>query len=136
MKAGLIIGSTCVGFVGMIPIFSKYFTSDPLVVAQVNSVVPVLAGIISIHGLICAGEGLLLGHRDLGYLGKAYSGYFLAVPYFMLRCKKMALEGVHNIGLTSLWSVFLGYQVARVIAWCVRLRLLNLRARKDSPVNS
>jgi Na+-driven multidrug efflux pump len=135
MKAGLIIGSTCVGFVGLIPMFSKYFTSDPLVVAQVNSVVPLLAGIFSIHGLICAGEGLLLGHKDLAYLGKAYTGYFLAVPYFMLRCKKMALEGVQNVGLTSLWGVFLCYQVARVIAWSVRLRLLNVRARKEEPVS-
>lgn len=134
MKAGLIIGSTCVGFVGLIPMFSKYFTSDPLVVAQVNSVVPLLAGIFSIHGLICAGEGLLLGHKDLAYLGKAYTGYFLAVPYFMLRCKKMALEGVHNVGLTSLWGVFLCYQVARVLAWGLRLRLLNVRARKQEPV--
>mmetsp|Transcript_8452 Transcript_8452/g.15941 ORF Transcript_8452/g.15941 Transcript_8452/m.15941 type:complete len:705 (+) Transcript_8452:427-2541(+) len=134
MKAGLMVGLTCVGFVGLIPMFSKYFTSDPLVVAQVNSVVPLLAGIFSIHGLICAGEGLLLGHKDLAYLGKAYTGYFLAVPYFMLRCKKMALEGVHNVGLTSLWGVFLCYQVARLIAWGLRLRLLNVRARKDEPV--
>lgn len=133
MKAGGIFGAALVGIVGMIPLFSKFFTTDPLVIAQVNSVVPLLAGIFSIHGFICAGEGLLLGHRDLGYLGKSYGAYFFAVPFFMLRCKKFALEGVKNIDLTSLWGIFLWYQVVRLAVWAVRLRTLDSRARKDAP---
>jgi len=136
MKVGGIFGAGLVGIVSMIPLFSKFFTSDPLVIAQVNSVVPLLAGIFSIHGFICAGEGLLLGQRDLGYLGKSYGSYFFAVPYFMLRLKKFALSGTKNIDLTSLWGVFLAYQFVRVAVWAVRLRLLDIRARKDEPIKA
>mmetsp|Transcript_693 Transcript_693/g.1097 ORF Transcript_693/g.1097 Transcript_693/m.1097 type:complete len:702 (-) Transcript_693:341-2446(-) len=136
MKAGAIFGAGLVGIVAMIPLFSKFFTTDPLVIAQVNSVVPLLAGIFSIHGFICAGEGLLLGHRDLGYLGKTYGAYFFALPYFMLRCKKFALEGVKHIDLTSLWGIFAWYQVVRLAVWAVRLRILDIRARKDAPVKA
>ena len=136
IKVGAIFGAGLVGIVAMIPLFSKFFTSDPLVIAQVNSVVPLLAGIFSIHGVICAGEGLLLGQRDLGYLGKAYGSYFFAVPYFMLRCKKFALSGAKSIDLTSLWGVFLSYQVVRVAVWAVRLRLLDIRARKEQPIKA
>ena len=51
----------------------------------------------------------------------------------MLRCKKFALEGVKNIDLTSLWGIFLWYQVVRLAVWAVRLRTLDSRARKDAP---
>lgn len=136
MKAGLIFGAGLVGIVGLVPFMSSYFTSDPSVIAQVNSVVPLLAGIFSVHGMLQAGEGLLLGQKDLGFLGKAYASYFFAVPYFMLRLKKMALAGNQSINISSLWTVFLGYQFVRVVAWGARLFRLDHEARKGLPDNA
>ena len=134
MKAGLIFGCAMVSIVAAIPLFSKYFTSDPLVIAQVNSVVPLLAGIFAVHGFIQAGEGLLLGQRDLGFIGKTFGSYFFAVPWFMLRLKKVVETGVKTVDLTSLWQVFLGYQIVRLAVWGVRIPLLDRRARRPAPV--
>lgn len=130
-KAGVMFGAASAFLVGLIPMICKYFTSDPLVITQVTSVLPILASIFSLHGLICAGEGLLLGQKDLGFLGKAYSVYFFAVPFLMLRLKRMALTGVKAVSLSSLWEIFLSYQIVRCSVWALRLRLLNKRARVE-----
>lgn len=129
MKAAALSGLSLVGIAATIPFYNHLFTSDPAVIAQVNKVVPILAGIFSLHGFICTGEGLLLGQRDLGYLGKSYGVYFFAVPYFMLRIKKLALSGASNVGLTSLWNVFFWYQVVRAAVWAVRIKILDGRAK-------
>jgi Na+-driven multidrug efflux pump len=131
-KAGIAFGGFCVGIVSLIPFFSHNFTSDPLVLAKVHSVVPLLAGIFSIHGLICAGEGLLLGQKDLGFLGKSYASFFFGVPYFMLRLKRVALGGVKAVGLGSLWEVFFCYQLVRLSLWGLRLHRLNKKAFKEA----
>ena len=136
IKAGAIFGSFCAGAVSLVPMFSKFFTSDPLVLAQVHSVIPLLAGIFSVHGILCAGEGVLLGQTDLGFLGKSYSSFFFAVPYFMLRLKKIALSGTRSIDLTSCWEVFAYYQIVRLAMWCLRVHVLVGRARKDEPVKA
>jgi len=132
MKAGVICGATSAAIVSLVPILSKYFTTDPLVIAQVNSVVPLLSAIFAIHGVICAGEGLLLGQKDLGYLGKAYGAYFFAVPFFMLRLKNMALSGIKVVNLSSLWEVFFVYQIVRAVVWVARLRLLGKRSIRQN----
>jgi len=127
-KVGIMTGGVSAILVGLIPLVSKYFTTDPLVIAQVNSALPILAAIFSLHGVICAGEGLLLGQKDLGFLGKAYAAYFFAVPYFMLRQKTMAITGARAVSLSSLWEVFLSYQVVRFITWGLRLAFLKKQA--------
>ncbi len=132
MKAGAIFGSFCASVVGFVPLFSKLFTSDPLVISQVHSVLPILAGVFSMHGLICAGEGLLLGQKDLNFLGKAYSSFFFAVPYFMLRLKKFALNGTKAIGLTSCWEVFMYYQFVRLAIFATRVKVLINNAKKQT----
>jgi Na+-driven multidrug efflux pump len=114
MQAGVIFGGVLLALVSMIPLVCRLFTADPLVVSQVRSVVPLLAGSFVVHGLICAMEGCMLGQKDLGFLGKSYATYFLGVPYFMLRVKKAALSGASGIGLTSVWTVFMYYQLVRV----------------------
>lgn len=116
--------------VGMMPKLGKFFSADASVLAEVATVVPMLVGIFIGHGVICAGEGLLLGQKDLGFLGKSYAVYFFAVPYFMLRVKKAALSGVADIGLKSLWKVFLAYQVVRISLWIARLSQLQRRTEK------
>jgi Na+-driven multidrug efflux pump len=134
IKASALFGGICVGVVSLIPFFSHNFTSDPLVLAKVHAVVPLLAAIFSIHSLICAGEGLLLGQKDLGFLGKSYASFFFGVPYFMLRLKRVALEGVKTVSLGSLWEVFFCYQLVRVSLWGLRLNRLNKKAFREAQV--
>jgi len=127
LKAGLVFGAVMSSMMALMPKLSSFFSADPTVLAEVASVVPVLIGIFSIHGLICAGEGVMLGQKDLGFLGKAYAGFFVGVPYFMLRVKKAALSGAPNIGLSSVWTVFFAYQIVRVSLWLARLAQLQRR---------
>jgi len=128
LKAGLVFGAIMSSMVGIMPKLGRFFSSDPTVLAEVASAVPALVGIFLLHGVICGGEGLMLGQKDLGFLGKAYASFFFAVPYCMLRVKKAALSGVPNIGLSSVWRVFLGYQIVRVIMFLARLSLLQRRS--------
>jgi hypothetical protein len=90
-------------------------------------VAPYLVGVFSVHGVVCATEGLLLGQKDLGFLGKMYASYFVAVPFLMMRLKKAALLGA-QLDLTSVWKVFLGYQWFRFGAWLLRVAMLQRRA--------
>jgi Na+-driven multidrug efflux pump len=131
VKAGSLFGAVMAASVGSIPLLSGYFTSDPLVIAQVNSIAPILAGCFAAHGFITGGEGVLLGQKDLGFLGKIYAMFFVAVPMFMLRLKKQALAGA-NIQLTSIWNVFFGYQLARAAMFQLRSEFLLRRLDKES----
>jgi Na+-driven multidrug efflux pump len=132
-KAGGIFGAVMSTAVLAIPLVSKFFTTDPAVCAAVNMVTPLLVGIVSVHGLLCAMEGVLLGQKDLAYLGKMYASYFVVVPYFMLRVKKAALAG-QAVNLTSVWTVFLGYQLFRCAAWIGRV--MQLQGRTDRAASS
>mmetsp|Transcript_72886 Transcript_72886/g.211012 ORF Transcript_72886/g.211012 Transcript_72886/m.211012 type:complete len:741 (-) Transcript_72886:107-2329(-) len=128
VKAGSVFGAAIIAIVGAIPLFSGMFTSDPAVIAMVNSVVPLLMVFFGVHGMLCASEGILLGQKDLAFLGRMYAAYFFAVPYFMLRVKKAALTGSRAVGLTSVWKVFIGYQVFRWLAWLGRVAVLQKRS--------
>ena len=86
----------------------------------------------SVHGILCSAEGLLLGQKDLGFLGKMYGAFFAIVPYFMLRVKRAALGGAANVGLTSVWQVFLAYQMVRAVAWVARVGQLQQREERES----
>mmetsp|Transcript_36250 Transcript_36250/g.66922 ORF Transcript_36250/g.66922 Transcript_36250/m.66922 type:complete len:361 (+) Transcript_36250:1389-2471(+) len=133
VKAGGLFGTLMVAAVACIPIFSKFLTTDPTVIAQVNAAVPFLAGTFAVHGATCACEGLLLGQKDLGFLGKAYAAFFVGVPFFMLRVKKAALSGLPNVGLSSVWQVFMGYQFVRTILWILRIKQLEAYTEKSVP---
>ena len=127
MKAGVVFGGAMMAAVCCIPLMSGFFTADPAVIALVNAVAPILLIFFSVHGVLCGSEGLLLGQKDLGYLGKMYAVAFAAVPYFMLRLKRVALAGTRAVDLTSVWTLFLGYQMARLVAWVGRVVLLQRR---------
>jgi len=128
LKAGLVFGVVMSALVGMMPLLCRFFTSDVSVLAEVSSAVSTMVLIFIVHGVICAAEGVLLGQKDLGFLGKAYASYFFAVPYFMLRVKKAALSGAANIGLNSVWKVFMLYQFFRASLWMIRLSQLQRRS--------
>lgn len=119
IKTGAIFGATIAAIVSCLPMLGGFFTSDLRVLELVNSVVPTLSAIFFAHGIMCATEGVLLGQKDLSFLGKAYSVFFFAVPYFMLRVKKAAITG-KGASLASLWQVFLGYNVFRTFTWVMR----------------
>jgi hypothetical protein len=71
---------------------------------------------------------IFAGQKDLGFLGKMYAGYFFAMPFFMMRVKKAALSSSYTgIGLTSVWTVFVGYQAFRFSAWMIRVGFLQRR---------
>ena len=131
-KAGGIFGAVSVALVSCIPLLSRFFTTDLYVASLVNMVAPYLIGFFSVHGIVCAMEGVLLGRKDLSFLGKMYAAFFGIVPYFMLRVKRAALAGTQGVNLTSIWRVFVGYQIFRVFAWSARAALLQRRANREA----
>jgi hypothetical protein len=132
IKAGGVFGGAMMAAVSTIPLFTGFFTSDPTVVSMVNSVVPLLLAFFGVHGIMCSAEGLLLGQKDLSFLGKMYAAFFFVVPYFMLKVKRAALAGSTTANLVSIWSVFIGYQFFRVAAWLARVAVLQRRTNLDS----
>jgi|NOAtaT_6_FD_contig_101_177478_length_2193_multi_4_in_0_out_0_1 Na+-driven multidrug efflux pump len=125
--AGGIFGAILAFVTSVVPFLTRFFTSDLIVVDQVKQIIPLLAAIFSVHGLIAASEGVLLGQSDLGFLGRAYAAFFFAVPWMMLRIKKQA--AIKSLGLSSVWRVFVGYQLVRSALFFTRVRIL---ADKDS----
>ena len=130
-KAGAVFGVLMAASVGFIPFISGFFTSDPVVVSMVNGISPLLMGVLLLHSYVCVGEGLLLGQKDLAFLGKMYAGFFVAVPYFMLWVKKAALSGA-EASIASVWKVFFGYQIVRSAAWIVRAVQLQRRTNREA----
>jgi len=130
--AGTVFGAAMMAAVCAIPILSSFFTSDRAVIALVNSVVPLLLAFFAVHGFVCGAEGVLLGTKDLSFLGKMYFAFFASVPYFMLRVKKAALAGTRTVGLTSVWNVFIRYQLVRCAIWVGRSIIVQRRAEKEA----
>lgn len=131
-RAGWIFSAAMVGAVLGIPLFSGLFTSDPGVIALINSVAPLLLGFFGVHGVLMASEGLLLAQKDLGFLGKMYGAFFFAVPYFMLRVKNAAIAGIPGVRLATVWKVFVGYQMIRTAGWVARTLQLQRKIDKDA----
>jgi len=138
MKAAGIFGATTVGLVASLPVLVKLFTADASVIALVNSVVPLLMINFAAHAMVCAGEGMLLGQKDLSFLGRAFAFFFAVVPWAMLRVRDWAGS---NLKLTTLWKVFVGYNCFRCMTWISRILFLEQRTQKEasalsaSPVN-
>ena len=132
LKAGAVFGGTMMAAVSTIPLVSGFFTSDQAVISLVNSVVPLLLVFFGVHGFVCGTEGMLLGQKDLGYLGKMYAAFFAIVPYLMLKVKRKALAGTDAVGLTSVWTVFIGYQLVRCVLWLARSLILQRRTDAEA----
>lgn len=128
MKSGLLFG----GFVAAcmfwgVPQISRYFTNDLRVLSEVNSMAPYLTGIFGLHGLVTAAEGLLLGTKDLNFLGGMYGLAFLVVPAIMMKQKGMNLLSNAPFAISKVWRVFLMYQITRCALWVSRVLWLSLR---------
>mmetsp|Transcript_29341 Transcript_29341/g.33690 ORF Transcript_29341/g.33690 Transcript_29341/m.33690 type:complete len:812 (-) Transcript_29341:408-2843(-) len=132
IKVGGLFGLGSVGLCCLIPFISRYFTSDPVVAALVNTVVPSLIGFFSVHGLVCGLEGVILGQKDLNFLGKSYGSFFFLVPFFLFRVKWAAVAGVKSASLKALWNVFFGYNLLRSSMFLLRVLKLSDDAMKDA----
>jgi len=138
LKAGAVFGGAMMAAVCGIPLLTRFFTADKAVIDLVNSIVPLLLIFFGVHGFVCASEGMLLGQKDLGYLGKMYATFFAAVPYMMLEIKKKALAGSNSVDLSAVWTAFIVYQLVRCGFWLSRSAILLKRTNaeaKDSDSN-
>jgi len=124
IRAGWIIGAALVALVSMIPFLGHLFTTDPAVLAQVNTAVPGVGLFFALSGFIMVGEGMFLGQRDLSFLGKIYGAFFFAVPAVLLRLKRRALAGLQDVGVGTMWTTFSAYQVVRFFIWAYRMKWL------------
>jgi Na+-driven multidrug efflux pump len=120
----------------LIPLACPLLTSDPAVIATVKSVIPVMLAVLTTHGIFCASEDILVGYRDLKFLGRIYSIFFAVVPMLMVRLKYAARMGGKAVELSSVWNVFLGYQAVRILTFASRSFYLILKTGKDSNVKS
>jgi len=59
-KAALIFGAIMAACFATTPLLGPMFTNNPLVIAQVHSAVPLFLGILGVHGIVCAGEGMTM----------------------------------------------------------------------------
>jgi len=132
-KVGFGFGAMLVGFVLNIPLISRWFTTDPLVLESVSGAIPGVALFLFLHGLVCASEGALLGQKDLKFLRNMYAVFFVAVPAYMLRLKHRALTGVQIVGIGTMWAAFSTYNVIRMSIF--QLRLVQLQRRTDRGVD-
>lgn len=114
-----------------IPLACMFLTTDPAVIADVKSVVPVMLAIMSTHGIFCAAEGVLLGFKDLKFLGTMYAYFFAVIPLLMLRLKYVAKIG-HHVNLRSVWDVFLGYQTFRIVSFLIRVSVLKRKHARET----
>jgi len=131
---GMCFGVMLVGAVANIPLISRWFTTDPFVLESVNGALPGVGLFMLMNGLMCAGEGTLLGQKDLKFLRNMYAIFFFTVPAYMLRLKRRSLAGVQTVGIGTMWAAFGTYNVIRVAIW--HLRLAQLQRRTDRGVVS
>jgi Na+-driven multidrug efflux pump len=130
LKAGVVFGVALTAIVMTMPFVSHLFSNDPAVIASVNSTTPYLAMMFALSGIVCSGEGLLLGQKDLSFLSNTFGAFFFILPLWLLRIKQNVLSGVQSAGLGAVWRVFSIYQITRCILWLARLFQLIKRDEK------
>lgn len=133
MKAAGIFGAATVSLVACLPVLVKLFTADASVITLVNSVTPLLMINFAAHAMVCAGEGMLLGQKDLSFLGRAFAFFFAVVPWAMLRVRDWAGP---SLKLSTLWKVFVGYNCFRCMTWISRILFLERKTQKEASVLS
>jgi len=132
MKAAVLFTALSVSTVAIMPLISRFFTSDVTVIKQVNSIVPYLSMFFLVHPITLLFEGILLGRKDLGFLGKSYAAYFFIVPWIFLRMKEASLSGFKAVTLESVWQVFVLYQLSRFVFWSLRFIQQTKKALKEA----
>mmetsp|Transcript_3501 Transcript_3501/g.5711 ORF Transcript_3501/g.5711 Transcript_3501/m.5711 type:complete len:210 (+) Transcript_3501:590-1219(+) len=134
-KVGVGFGGVLLGLTACIPLIGRYFTTDSIVLDRVNGAIPGLGLFLLLHGLVCGGEGTLLGQKDLKFLRNMYAIFFFTVPAYMLRLKHRALTGAQTVGIGTMWSAFSVYNLIRTLVWHLRLAQLQRRAERGASVH-
>ena len=132
MKSALFFILGTLSIVTLMPYTSRFFTSDPMVLSQVRSITPFVFAYFSFHALSMSTEGILLGRKDLSFLGKAYGVYSIIIPIMYLRIKHASLAGIKVATLSSVWQVVIMYGLSRFFIWNCRLIQLTLQTIKDA----
>lgn len=131
-KASLFFILGTLGVVGSIPLTSRFFTSDPVVLSQVRSITPYVAAWFSFHAISMSAEGILLGRKDLSFLGKSYAIYGVIIPIIYLKIKAASLAGIKVATLASVWQVFIMYGLSRLFIWNARLIQQTFKTMKSA----
>lgn len=131
-KVGGAFGGLLLSLVACVPLISRYFTTDALVLNRVSGAIPGVALFLLVNGLMCAGEGCLLGQKDLGFLRNMYTIFFFTVPAYMLRLKQRSLLGIQEVSIGTMWAAFSTYNVIRTCIWHLRLAQLQRRTNRDA----
>lgn len=130
-KVGALFGASIAALVTMgIPVLSKGFTTDPAVLSRIKNAIPGIAIFLGFDGLMCIGEGTLLGQNDLKFLRNMYASFFFLVPAFMFRLKRRALSGI-EVGIGTMWLTFSAYEVVRTILWLTRMVFLQRKMERE-----
>lgn len=131
LKAAGLCGLFLAAIMGTLPLYCGGFTADATVRRLVTAVVPYIFVTCLKHGVFCTSEGILLGQKDLKFLGGQYGVYTFLIPYILLQVKKAALGGSTRVSLATVWQIFLAYDLFRTalmvgrIAWLERKRSRN-----------
>lgn len=129
-KVGTVFGGVLVALAACIPLISRYFTTDASVLSRVNGAIPGVGLFLLVNGLMCAGEGSLLGQKDLRFLRNMYTIFFFTVPAYMLRLKQRSLLGIQEVSIGTMWAAFSTYNVIRTCIWHLRLAQLQRRTNQ------
>ncbi|KAL3802039.1 hypothetical protein HJC23_010795 [Cyclotella cryptica] len=135
-KCGVALGAVLVSLVACIPWISRYFTTDVGVLHRVNGAIPGVALFLVVNGLMCAGEGSLLGQKDLRFLRNMYTIFFFTVPAYMLRLKQRSLLGIQEVSIGTMWAAFSTYNLIRTCIWHLRLAQLQRRTERSVVVTA
>ena len=91
-----------------------------------------------IHGIVCVGEGIFLGLKDLPFLAAVYTGFVLLIPRLMSRAANRATrlsltssKLAHKLDPSCIWSVFFSYNIARASLWSLRLSWIWFREMRE-----
>jgi Na+-driven multidrug efflux pump len=134
LKAAGLCGLFLAAVIGTLPLYCGAFTSDAVVRTLVTTVVPLFFVTCLKHGIFCSSEGILLGQKDLRFLGTQYGIYTFLIPYLLLQIKKAALGGSPRVGLASVWQLFLGYDLFRTALMVGRILWLERKRANEKEV--
>ena len=131
-KVGIAFGGVLLSLVACIPLISRFFTTDSMVLNRVNGAIPGVGLFLLVNGLMCAGEGSLLGQKDLRFLRNMYTIFFFTVPAYMLRLKQRSMLGIQEVSIGTMWAAFSTYNVIRTCIWHLRLAQLQRRTNRSA----
>ena len=106
------------------------FTRDPGVLGAMGSCAPLLFVALLLHATCMCAEGLLIGARELAFLGKSYVAnvcIFLSTLYVIAN---------RRLGLVAVWRALAAFQLVRLATFSRRLQTVGLAfvgSREDAP---